>query len=578
MGKKRKPGRPKKQESAVIGAAVLDKSTKRKPGRPKKVIDVLPPEKLADVIVKKKHGRPKKSEKKNAEKAANKTADESLVTVKTPASKTWIFVDEHQESDLDTDGDEDDRDYDLDVNSGDGNSDSDTETSKKRKADTSEDKTMKKAKSVMTESERAIERKAKAAEYREKKAREKAEAQGLVYTKGRVGRKSKQTMMDEEQMKFTKCEEVFLPKMDRLTEAKDAMNAKAAQNILNSITAQAEMLTPPFLREYPLGMLIKAVRKAFEGVHPEVKEKCKYLTAEMKRLYSEKEKKIPEAFEPVKNKKHDTSLGDEQDSDCCMGSVKSETSASQTEKVVVQSEEIIVKTEKTAIKEEEIEFSCSIPHKNSEMSLSSFLPKGNSETNLPEPARRRMVGASSFNCLPDVTKSEPLPAKQKKTFSIKGMFEKPKIPKLKHTTLAPPSAAIPGKLSPKPKALPSWVTGPALKTEGFHEQHAKDRSLGLEFLIDSASLITSSATKKIDPGSVSQSLELAIFAETKLRGQSWQQYWEKVHDVVAMLSPGKSKRNAILQGIASGNYQEPSELVKLSRREIWALKPSRRQD
>jgi hypothetical protein len=76
------------------------------------------------------------------------------------------------------------------------------------------------------------------------------------------------------------------------------------------------------------------------------------------------------------------------------------------------------------------------------------------------------------------------------------------------------------------------------------------------------------SSDKFDPISVSQSFELAIFAETKLRGRDWKQYWEKVHDIVAMLSPGEQKPNAILQGIKNGNYQEPSELVKLSRREI----------
>jgi len=550
LPKKRKPGRPKKHD---------EKSTKRKPGRPKKVVDVMPSEKSSDVKVKKKPGRPKKSKNEQAENTATDAAEKAAAEVETPASKKWIVVDEDQESDVDMD-DDNDRDYDFDANDSnddvmsiDKNSDSDMETSKKRQADTSEKKSIKQVKTIMSESEKAVEKRAKAAEYREKKARERAEAQGLVYTKGRVGRKSKQTMMEEEQMKFTKCEEVFLPKMERLKQAKDGINAKAALKILNSITAQAEMLTPPFLQEYPLGMLIKAVRKAFEGVHPEVKEKCRDLTSEMKRLYNEKEKKIPEAFEPVKSKTHEAPLDNKQDSDYSMDSVKSETISTQTEKVVVKSEKDTERTEKTSARTEKVLLPESAANRNPETSLSSIIPKRNSEMSLPEPVSRKIVAPQS-----------------KKTFSIKGMFEKPKPPpKLK--------ISVPTPLSPKPKALPSWVTGPALKTEEFHEQHAKQRSLGLEFLIDSAYLMTSSLTKRFDPESVSQSLELAIFAETKLRGRNWQQYWEKVHDVVAMLSPGKSKLNAILQGIVSGDYQEPSELVKLSRREIWALQPSKSQ-
>lgn len=189
--------------------------------------------------------------------------------------------------------------------------------------------------------------------------------------------------------------------------------------------------------------------------------------------------------------------------------------------------------------------------------------------NLSEPMPRKLAGATSSEILPDAAKSEPPQPKQKKMFSIKGMFEKPKpVPKPK--IAAPtPSMVVSGQPSPKPKSLPSWVIGPSMKMDDFHEQHANERTFGLEFLVDAASQVDSS--KKFDPVSVSQSFELAIFAETKLRGRDWCQYWEKVHDVVAMLSPGKNKRNAILQGIISGDYQEPSELVKLSRREIQSL-------
>merc|ERR1712194_149742 len=87
ISKKRKPGRPKKQES---------ESSKRKPGRPKKV-DVLPPEENTDVKVKKKPGRPKKSEKekaKKAEKTATKTAEKvAAAKAKTAAAEKLVVAD-----------------------------------------------------------------------------------------------------------------------------------------------------------------------------------------------------------------------------------------------------------------------------------------------------------------------------------------------------------------------------------------------------------------------------------------------------------------------------------------------------
>lgn len=567
--KKRKPGRPKKGESAS-----MDKPIKRKPGRPKKVVEVAPLEsdEEEEVIIpkKRKPGRPKKSEKEKSEKAAAKAA--AKAKKKESTAKKWTMVDEDQESDMETDDDEDDRDYDddadsgdddLDVDSDDDDSDAGKSSSKKRKSSaTIEKKPRKKAKAAMTEEEKTIERRAKAAEYREKKARERAEEQGIPYVKGRVGRKSKQTMLEEEQLKFTKCEEVFLPMMERLTEAKDDSNVKGVLRCINNLMERVELMTPPFLREYPLGMLVKTVRKAFEGEHPQVKDKCKQLTIEMKRVYSEKDKKIPDGFEPVKNKKSTPKVKEEDQTDERHETSATAASRSKQEKAAVKTENIVMKPEKIAIKQEKVDA----------LSEQSIPKRNNSEMSLSESMPRKLPAPSSSECLSETVKSEPPQPKQKKTFSIKGMFEKPK-PAPKPKIVAPSqNVLVSGQPSPKPKALPSWVTGPAMKMEDFHEQHAKERTFGLEFLVDAASRVKAlSNTKRFDPISVSQSFELAIFAETKLRGRDWQQYWEKVHDVVAMLSPGKNKRNAILQRIVSGDYQEPSELVKLSRREIQSL-------
>jgi hypothetical protein len=509
--KKKKLGRPKKDDGTV----------KRKPGRPKKVVDD------DDEVPKKKLGRPKK------DKLGKKKHSSS--------AKKWEMMDDEQESDIETESDEDDRDYDeggsdsdedLDV-------DSDAESAGKKRKATSEPKKKKRRNKNLTVEERATERKAKAAEYREKKAREKAEAQGLEYVKGRVGRKSKATMLEEEQLKFTKCEEVFLPVMEKLTKAKDDSNVKRVLKCINAINERVDLLTPPFLREYPLGMLVKQVRKAFEGEHPEVKERCKSLTAEMKRVYSDKDGKVPEEFEAVKNWKKEEH---QQESAAASSPVPEVVKA---KKVKVKSKKVVANVETpAAVKPAAVKTPAA---ENVDAPIEPSLSKHNSEMSLP-----------------DAVKSEP----KKKSFSLKGMFEKPK-PTLKQKISAPVPSSVANTPQPSPKptkTLPSWVTGPAMKMEDFHEQHAKERNFGLEFLVDAASVVT--YAKKFDPVSVSQSFELAIFAETKLRGRDWDQYWEKIHDIVAMLSPGREKRNAILQGIINGDYAEPSELVKLSRREI----------
>jgi hypothetical protein len=298
-------------------------------------------------------------------------------------------------------------------------------------------------------------------------------------------------------------------------------------------------------------MLVKSVRKTFEGGHPEVKDSCNRLTAEMKRVYFEKDNKVPSGFEPVKNHKFTPSVNQETSEE------KEEFVTPNITLDLVQSERVYVKSEKVAIKAEKVEVEPSMPSRhNSEMSLSE------SET-------RKMDSVTSSEYLPNVVTSDPPQPRPKKTFSLKGMFDKPKPAAKPIISVSRPNMVTSSQVSPKPKSLPSWVTGPAIKSEDFHEQHMKERAFGLEFLADAASSVMS--TEKFDPISVSQSFELAIFAETKLRGRDWHQYWEKIHDVVAMLSPGKDKRNAIFQGIINGDYREPSELVKLSRREIQSL-------
>jgi hypothetical protein len=515
---KRKPGRPKKEEG------VVDKP-KRGPGRPKKVVEVMDGEDQP----KRKPGRPKKSDQ---EKAASK------------AEKYLVIDDDQPESNIDTDDDEEDENYgDDDSDSDDdlkADTDSDTGDKKGRKSeDASESAAPKKpgrkpSKPNMTEEEKAQERREKAAAYREKKAREKAEALGLEYVPGRKGRKSKATIMDEEQMKFTKCEEVFCPLMERLEKARSESDAESATECLSLLMKRVELVTPPFLRTYGLGMVVKQTRKAFESTHPTVKDQCKKLTNEMKRLYTERDKNIPDEFEPAKNMKDKPRLAEK----------KEEKRKKRKDKVpsVIKSEQ-----------------------HHAEKSVVDATPKVKPEPQQPEKAQAaKLTSLSSTGSLPDVVKTEP---QKKQLFSIKGMFERPKPkPVAKPKNIATPNVFVSDpQMSPRaPKSLPSWVTGPAVKTD-FHEQHVKERSFGLEFLIDAASKVSS---EKFDPVSVSQAFELAIFAETKLRGRDWKQYWEKVHDIVAMLSPGKNKPNAILQGIKSGNYQEPSELVKLSRREI----------
>lgn len=545
--KKRGPGRPKKEGTTTSDVHV---PIKRKPGRPKKSVDTAPPldDEYFEVVKKKGPGRPKKLDKEKAECADEKKAKKKTSTVK---KYEMMVMDKESEIETDdddgTDGDsgsDDEANADTDDNNFDVGSGVKSVGEKRKSVSSKKEPT---TKNKMTVEEKVIEKRFKAAEYREKIRREELEAQGLEYTKGKVGSKSKAALLEMEQMKFTKCEGVFKPIIEQLTQARDDNDYKVAMECIHAITEQVAMLTPPFFRDYQLGMLVKSVRKKFEGVHPEAKDCCHRLTTEMKRVYFEKNDKVPDGFEPVKNY-YDTP------------NVKHVTSEEKEESSVKTEREVEVKSKKVVIKKEKIGRDQSLPSQRS------------SEISLAESATRRMASAAPSEYLPNVVTSDPPEPRPKKAFSIKDMFDKPK-PAPKPIVSAPSSSSLvvsSRHSSSKLKFLPSWITGPAMKREDFHDQHMKERSFGLEFLADAASSVAT-ATDKFDPTSVSQSFELAIFAETKLRGRDWHEYWEKIHDVAAMLSPGKDKRNALLQGIFNGDYREPSELVKLSRREIHSL-------
>jgi hypothetical protein len=108
---------------------------------------------------------------------------------------------------------------------------------------------------------------------------------------------------EKEQQMFTKCEEVFIPLMDRLRDAakptaeEDTSDENSIIACINSMILNVDFLTPPFLREYPI---IKLVLSTKEGNNREIKARCKHLRKEMKRVYNAKEKDVPSKFVAIK--------------------------------------------------------------------------------------------------------------------------------------------------------------------------------------------------------------------------------------------------------------------------------------
>ncbi len=110
---------------------------------------------------------------------------------------------------------------------------------------------------------------------------------------------------EKEQQMFTKCEEVFIPLMDRLPDAAtppqgDTSDENSIIACINSMIQNVDLLTPPFLREYPIIKLVLSTKAAYEEINREIKARCKHLRKEMKRVYNAKEKDVPSKFVPIK--------------------------------------------------------------------------------------------------------------------------------------------------------------------------------------------------------------------------------------------------------------------------------------
>jgi len=570
---------PKKAKKIIAEEirAELEQPIKRKPGRPKK----------ADKEREEKARREKlamleqieREERLETEKNNGKLEKTGKSKKKSSTAKKFTIIDEDQDSDVKSVEDKDDKSYNggesSDDNVGDAEEgdaeegdaeESDTSNKEEIKPEPDENpqkplsetdgrKNKKKPKEEMTPEELEEEKhrgRERQQMYRENRKKKRAAELGIEYIPGErlQKKKSKKKLLQEEQTKFTQCEDIFLPTMDGLRESKEKSDAELALKHLSIILKNVQLLTPAFVRAYSIGVLVKSVRKFFESSNSKVKEECKKATLEMKRVFSEKQAKEPEGFQP---KIRDKSIK----------SVNGKNEGEGNKRESISDSDFPSRTDSPHQSKEESEFP-------TDPSFSNAPPKPTEPTSM---STNNVTTSNQTLC------SEPsaslgkveAPKPSRNVFSIKGMFDKPKpapTPKPKVTPNTPSS----GQLTPKPKILPSWVTGPAVKVDDFHEQHAKERNFALEFLADATS---PSSSEKFDCVSVSRAFELAIFAETKLRGRDWKTYWEKVHDVVAMLSPGRDQSNAILQGIIVGDYPDPSELVKLSRREIHSLNSRR---
>ncbi len=137
-----------------------------------------------------------------------------------------------------------------------------------------------------------------------KPSKVKAAKEKSVNKKSKTDKKDKKDkirdFLEEEQKKFEACEEVFLQFIFKLN--KDNVEMEKVEKYLRKILDNVELLTPSFIQESQIGMLIKKLRKRVKE-DDKMNSLCKTITAKMKSVYSEKLDLVPAGFTPKPSKK-----------------------------------------------------------------------------------------------------------------------------------------------------------------------------------------------------------------------------------------------------------------------------------
>eukprot|EP00550_Attheya_septentrionalis_P012717 CAMPEP_0198301174 /NCGR_PEP_ID=MMETSP1449-20131203/50750_1 /TAXON_ID=420275 /ORGANISM="Attheya septentrionalis, Strain CCMP2084" /LENGTH=951 /DNA_ID=CAMNT_0044003189 /DNA_START=181 /DNA_END=3036 /DNA_ORIENTATION=+ len=504
-----------------------EKPPKRKPGRPKKK------EKKEDVeepIPKKKVAKVKKSDDIQEDLGDPELSD--------------IPSDDDENDDNFSDGNDvesEEEDADFEKGRKDGN-----RKRKSEKADGSQKKPKRKRKVDMTEEEFAEyeeERKAKKRQ-QEKERRERKRAEKLADSpeSSPAPKKEKKPSMRErlrqEQAAFTECEREFLPIMDDLNTFVESKEADLIKSCLESLLEKLDIITPPFIREYLVGLLIKKVRTTFSDSHPEIKTLCKTVTGNMKRIFGEKDDLVPENFKPKKlvlvrkeEQKKEEQKNELKNIKKLDSHVNEKEDALESRDEVEPSKERSEPSTPAEDKKEIVDTSISVPRKN---------PKPVQESPAPAPIQK--------------------PAR--KSFSIKGLFDRPKtpVPSHKKMPLETPTSSASERISKRD--TPSWVT-----SEGAVDSSLRDndeRLFALEFLVDASLHFPS---EKYNHELIAVKIEASIFNLSKRRVND--AYWEKVHDIATALAD-KSRKGLLVRHILNGNFPTVDGLVKLSRKELHA--------
>mmetsp|Transcript_26310 Transcript_26310/g.77795 ORF Transcript_26310/g.77795 Transcript_26310/m.77795 type:complete len:1008 (-) Transcript_26310:349-3372(-) len=384
--------------------------------------------------------------------------------------------------------------------------------------------------------------------------------------------KEKNCPLAKEQRLFEECEELFLPMMSRLERAVSRNDSDLAEECLNELRSNIDMITPPFVRAHGIGLAIKKCRKALED-STNIKTLCHGLTKELKRVYLEKDKHVAKDFKPKMSSSE-------------KGGDDTKSVPSSPGKPAEEKDSVKIKADDESNAKDEPPPS---PKKTKERPQSPVRPKEElslprrvKDEAMPDQSIPKKTQSSSVPAQPaqqDVPKAAPAKPARKSGFSLKGMFEKPK-PTPKAADRIPSSersaSAAKAKSAVK-KEIPKWLTVTLSEGEAFGVDH---RNIALEFLSDAARHFPED---DVNAEAAARALESAIFDYSQICGniktegasdRVMEVYWEKVHDISASIV-GKQGQGSLYRDIIDGVYSSAMEVAKLKMK---SLLPSLEKD
>jgi len=527
---------------------------KKKRGRKKKAendsvaVDIEDKQSIAEAPVvpetKKKKTKKKKKEKEGADpppmdvEDSQKAADNNVISEdqKTITDRDNIEFKAAIEDDVISDVDKDDENF---SENNDSDQDLGAKPKKKRKMKENAD-------GVPPKKKGKLKKKGGTADEQEKATLKK----GRESAKKKNKRKSESEVdpYEQEQQIFEKCENIFVPLMRSLEKANESGNIDDVRNHLEGLRDNLHIISPPFIREYALGQLVKDTKKAHAG-DVGIKRLCKELSGNMKTIYHEKDSSVPINFTPKKKKiKMDADENGE---------------APITQETVKEEEEL--QQLEPAIKEEQVtsqDSSNELDDKLSETKILEQKLKVEEVERISKPVPEQVAQTPKAEQVAQTPKAEPAKPRRQNFSLSKLMYEKPK--QTPTTREKRPAQELSSTVRHTPKIqAPSWLTKQVIT--GDISPHKEERAFAMEYFLDCAGHFSS---PRVDGDAIARALEMAVYEwSEKYSVGDWssEKYWEKVHDVVGAIV-GKNSTGSIVQQIINGDFATAYDVVCLSRK------------